>query len=137
MVHPATMPVRVSLSLLRIRSFQPFSTAILSVANKNSCTGTMSQAAASGGEMILHEITRSCSGVPVHFDVVIMPGMLWLYIGDSDVRFDALSFSAGTQGQKIPTSSCLMKGTQEDIGALPRTFSFRFELLRTFRFQNG
>ena len=87
--------------------------------------------------MILHEITRSCSGVPVHFDVVIMPGMLWLYIGDSDVRFDALSFSAGTQGQKIPTSSCLMKGTQEDIGALSRTFSFRFELLRTFRFQNG
>jgi hypothetical protein len=71
---------------------------------------------APGGELILHEITRSCSGVCVHFDVVVMPGMLWLYIGDSDVRFDALSFAACTQGQKIPASSCLMKGEQEDTG---------------------
>ncbi len=72
--------------------------------------------------MILHEISRSCCGVSVHFDVVIMPGMLWLYIGDSNIRFDALSFAAGTQGQKIPSSSSLMKGAQEDIGSSPSRF---------------
>ena len=72
--------------------------------------------------MILHELSRSCCGVSVHFDVVVMPGMLWLYIGDSEIRFDALSFAAGTQGQKIPTSSCLMKGVQEDIGSSPSRF---------------
>ena len=76
----------------------------------------MSLSAPSSGDMILHEIDRTCSGVRVHFDIVVMPGMLWLYIGDGDVRFDALSFAAGTQGQKIPASSCLMKGAEEDRG---------------------
>jgi hypothetical protein len=76
----------------------------------------MACSAPTSGDMIVHEITRYCSGVRVNFDVVVMPGMLWLYIGDGDNRFDALSFAAGMSGQKIPASSCLMKGAEEDRG---------------------
>ena len=78
----------------------------------------IAESAPAGGEMILHEFTRNCSGVCVHFDVVVMPGMVWLYIGDGELRFDALSFAAGNQGQKIPSSSCLMQGPEEDRGVL-------------------
>jgi hypothetical protein len=71
------------------------------------------------GEMALHQITRICSGIRVHFDIVVMPGMLWIYVGDGGVRFDALSFAAGSPGQKIPTSCCLMKGAEDDKGKHP------------------
>ncbi len=80
------------------------------------CIGIMSCSVPTSGDMIVHEITRNCSGVRVNFDVIVMPGMLWLYIGDGDNRFDALSFAAGISGQKIPASSCLMKGAEEDRG---------------------
>jgi hypothetical protein len=75
--------------------------------------------------MILHEFSRSCNGVCIRFDVVVMPGMIWLYIGDEDMRFDALSFAAANQGQKIPSSSCLMKGAEEDRGPTQVAFIFR------------
>ena len=91
----------------------------------------LAESSHAGVDMILHEFTRTCSGVGVHFDVVVMPGMVWLYIGDGEMRFDALSFAAGNQGQKIPSSSCLMKGTEEDRGFPVAHFAvpFRFPLV--------
>jgi hypothetical protein len=77
-------------------------------------------------EMVLHEFSRNCSGVCIRFHVVAMPGMIWLYIGDEAMRFDALSFAAGNQGQKIPSSSCLMKDADEERGPNLLVFSIDF-----------